>query len=107
MDSHRYQEAINAYQKALELDQDKVDVRVDMGTCFKNIGQFNRAVEEYRKALTIDPRHVNAHRNLGVVLGFDLGDKKEAIKELEESLRLSSYGPGADNARKMIEELKR
>ena len=107
MDSRRYQEAVNAYQKALELDQDKVDVRVDMGTCFKNIGQFDRAVEEYRKALTIDPRHVNAHRNLGVVLGFDLGDKKEAIKELEESLRLSPYGPGANNARKMIEELKR
>ncbi len=107
MDAHRYQEAVDAYQKAVELDQKNVDVMVDLGTCFKNIGRFDRAVEEYRKAITIDPRHVNAHRNLGVVLGFDLGDKKEAIKELEESLRLAPYGPGADNARKMIEELKR
>jgi len=45
--------------------------------------------------------------NLGVVLGFDLGNKKEAIKELEESLMLSPYGPGTDNTRKMIEELRR
>jgi tetratricopeptide (TPR) repeat protein len=105
MDSHRYQEAIDAYQKALELDQKNVDVRVDMGTCFKYIGQFERAVEEYRKAITIDPRHVNAYRNLGVVLGFDLGNKKEAIKALEESLRLSPSGPDADNARKALTEL--
>jgi tetratricopeptide (TPR) repeat protein len=105
MDSHRYQEAIDAYQKALELDQKKVDVRVDMGTCFKYIGQFEKAVEEYRKAIAIDPRHVNAYRNLGVVLGFDLGNKEEAIKALEESLRLSPHGPDADNARKAIAEL--
>lgn len=107
MDTRRYQGAIDAYQKAVELDQKNVDVRVDLGTCFKNIGRFDRAVEEYRKAITIDPRHVNAHRNLGVVLGFDLGDKTGAIRELEESLRLAPYGSGADNARKMIEVLKK
>ena len=107
MDTHRYQEAVDAYQKALNLDQKNVDVRVDMGTCLKNLGQFDKAVGEYREAIKIDPRHVNAHRNLGLVLGFDLGRKEEAVKELEESLRLSPYGPGADNARKMIEELKK
>ena len=107
MDNRRYQEAIDAYQKALELDPKNVDVRVDMGTCFKNIGQPARAVEEYRKAIAINPGHLNAHRNLGIVLGFDLSDKETAIKELEEFIRLSPYGPQADSARKAIEKLKK
>ena len=107
MDNRRYQEAIDAYQKALELDPKDVDVRVDMGTCFRNIGQPARAVEEYRKAIAINPGHLNAHRNLGIVLGFDLGDKETAIKELEEFIRLSPNGPQADSARKTIEKLKK
>ena len=107
MDNRRYQEAIDTYQKALELDPKNVDVRVDMGTCFRNIHQPARAVEEYRKAIAIDPGHVNAHRNLGIVLGFDLRDKEAAVRELEESIRLSPYGPQADSARKAIEKLKK
>jgi tetratricopeptide (TPR) repeat protein len=83
-----------------------VDVRVDMGTCYRNTGRPDRAVEEYRKALAINPRHLNAHRNLGVVLAFDLGDKKQAIKAFEEYLRLSPNAPDADQLRQEIARLK-
>ena len=107
MDNHLYQDAIDAYQKALDLDPKDVNVRVDMGTCFRNIGKFDRAIEEYRKAIRIDPRHLNAHRNLGIVLGFDLGRREDAIKELQTSLTLAPSGPVADNIRKAIEELRR
>jgi tetratricopeptide (TPR) repeat protein len=106
MDTHRYQEAIDAYQKAIELDPKNVDVRVDMGTCYRNIGRPDSAVEEYRKAIAINPRHLNAHRNLGMVLAFDLGDKKQAIKEFEEYLRLSPNAPDADQLRQEIARLK-
>lgn len=106
MDTYRFQEAIDAYQKVLELDPKNVDVRVDMGTCFRNIGRFDRAVEEYKKAISINPRHVNAHRNLGVVLAFDLGQKEQAIKELEEYLRLSPDAFDAQQIRQMIAQLK-
>jgi tetratricopeptide (TPR) repeat protein len=106
MDTHRFQEAIDAYQKAIELDPKNVDVRVDLGTCYRNIGRPDRAVKEYRKALAINPRHLNAHRNLGVVLAFDLGDKKQAIKEFEEYLRLSPNAPDADQLRQEIARLK-
>ncbi|HYA12698.1 MAG TPA: tetratricopeptide repeat protein [Thermodesulfovibrionales bacterium] len=106
MDTHRFQGAIDAYQKAIEMDPKNVDVRVDMGTCYRNTGRPDRAVEEYRKALAINPRHLNAHRNLGIVLAFDLGDKKQAIKEFEEYLRLSPNAPDADQLRQETARLK-
>jgi cytochrome c-type biogenesis protein CcmH/NrfG len=106
MDTSRFQEAINAYQKALELDPKNVDVMVDMGTCYRGIGRSDMAAEEYRKALAIDPRHPYAHRNLGTVLLFDLGDKKQGIKELEKYLSLSPNTPDTDRIRQELARLK-
>jgi len=106
MDSYRFNEAIEAYQKALDLDPKNVDVRVDMATCYRNIGKPEKAVEEYRKAIAMNPNHLNAHRNLGVVLAVDLGDKKQGAKELEEYLRLAPSAPDANQMRQEIARLK-
>jgi cytochrome c-type biogenesis protein CcmH/NrfG len=106
MDTHSYQEAIDAYQKSLALDPKNINVMVDMGTCYRNIGQPQKAVEEYKKALAINPDHINAHRNLGVVAAFDLKDKKLAAKALEEYLRLAPGAPDAAQVRQLIASLK-
>ncbi len=106
MDSTRYGEAVEAYQKALALDPKNVDVRVDMGTCLKNSGRPQLAVEEYRKAIKLNPNHLYAHRNMGVVLAFDLKDKKEATKEFEKYLELAPNAPDAGEIRQMVQNLK-
>lgn len=106
MDSTRYVEAINAYKKALELDPKNVDVRVDMGTCYRRIGRSDSAADEFRKAITINPSHPYARRNLGVVLAFDFKDKKQAIKEFEEYIRLSPNTPDSQQISQLIKELK-
>jgi cytochrome c-type biogenesis protein CcmH/NrfG len=106
MDNSRFQEAIDAYQKALKLDPRNADVMVDMGTCYKNIGKPDRAAEEFRKAIKINPNHLYAHRNLGVVLANDIGDKKQAIKEFEEYLRLSPNTPDTQRIRQEVVRLK-
>jgi tetratricopeptide (TPR) repeat protein len=106
MDSGRYGEAVDAYEKGLALDPKNVDVRVDMGTCLKNSGRPQKAVEEYRKALKINPNHVFAHRNMGVVLSTDLKDKKGGAKEFEKYLELSPNAPDAKEIRQTIQQLK-
>ncbi|NOX19842.1 MAG: tetratricopeptide repeat protein, partial [Nitrospirae bacterium] len=89
MDSKRFSEAIQAYSKALELDPSNTDVRVDMGTCYRNIGKPEIAINEYKKALQYDPNHIYAHRNMAVVLAFDLNRPAEAIREFEIYLKLA------------------
>lgn len=105
MDTQQYNEAINAYQKVLEINPDITNVRVDMGTCYRRIGRPDKALEEYTKAIARDPSHPNAHRNMGIVLGFDLGRKDQAVKELREYLRLSPQAPDRDTIMQAIERL--
>ena len=105
MDSQRFSEAINAYEKSLALDPKNVNVRVDLGTCYRGVGKFDKAVEEYRKALKINPDFPNGHRNLGVVLAMDLHNKEEGIKEFKRYLELAPDARDAAMIRKTIDDL--
>lgn len=106
MDTSLFNEAVDAYQKALAIDPRNVDVRVDMGTCYRNSGKPEIAISEYRKALKINPNHLNAHRNLGVVFAYNLKDNAQAIKEFEKYVQLAPNAPDADQIRKEIQRLK-
>lgn len=106
MDSSRFGEAIEAYQRALEINPNNVDVRVDLGTCYRNTGRPDLALKEYTKALEIRPDHPIAHRNLGVVLAYDLKDRVRGAKEFEKYLQLAPNAPDASEIKERIEKLK-
>jgi tetratricopeptide (TPR) repeat protein len=105
MDEQRFGEAIDAYGKALALEPKNVPVLVDQGTCYRGVRQFDKAVEQYQKALKLDPNFPNGHRNLGVVLAFDLNKKPEAVKELNRYLELAPNAPDAGEIRQKIQEM--
>jgi cytochrome c-type biogenesis protein CcmH/NrfG len=105
MDAQRFGEAVDAYEKGLALEPKNVNVLVDQGTCYRGIGKFDKAVEQYRKALKIDPNFPNAHRNLGVVLAFDLKKKDEGVKEFQKFLDVAPNPEAAAQVRQAIQEL--
>jgi tetratricopeptide (TPR) repeat protein len=106
MDMGRCDEAVVAYQKALELNPRDVNVRVDMGTCYRRLGQPERAVQEYRKAVSIDPGHLYGHKNMAIVLTFDLRDARAAEEALGKYERLNPRDPDIQRLRQAIERLK-
>ena len=106
MDAQRFAEAIIAYQRSLDIDPKNVDVRVDMGTCYRGVGQPQRAIEEYQKGMGYNPRHPMAYMNSGVVYAYDLGKKAEAAKAFEKYLELAPNAPNAADIRQEIQKLK-
>ncbi len=106
MDNRSFNDAVEAYEKALAIDPKNVDVRVDLGTCYKNIGKPDIAVREYRKAIEINPNHLYAHKNMAVVLAYDLKDTAQAVKELEKVLQIAPGAPDAEQVRQEIQKMK-
>ena len=106
MDAGRNEEAVSAYGRALEIDSNNQNVRVDMGVCYRRMGRPDIGVETIRKAIAMQPNHAMAHQNLGVILYDDFQQYPEAIKEFEIYLKLSPNAPNAQGIRELIQNLK-
>lgn len=57
-----YDEALKAYQKALELDPQYVEARYWLGKTLEQMGRVSEAVQEWRTVLTLAPRHQDAFK---------------------------------------------
>ena len=79
-DIHEPQNAIAAYEHSLKLAPFNPDVLTDLGIMYREIKNYDKALECFRKAQQQDPRHINAIFNEGVVLSSDLGRKTEAAR---------------------------
>jgi len=105
-DADRYQEAINAYTKALVIDPKNPDVRTDMGIMYRKLAQFNQAIEAFRQAAYDDPKHLNSRFNLGIVLKHDKNDFRGAIQAWEEFLKLNPDNDRATMVQQEIQSMK-
>ena len=100
-DTDRYQEAIEAYSRALAIDPKNPDVRTDMGIMYRKLGQFDKALEAFRQTAQDQPLHVNSRFNLGVVLKYDKEDFKGAIQAWEDFLKVV---PSDDERMTMVKQ---
>lgn len=63
----RFDEAIAAYDRALELDPEQAEARYRRGTARLRKGDLDRALSDFNEALAIDPRHADAYLHRGLV----------------------------------------
>ena len=66
-DSNQFMDAIEAYDKALEIQPNSPNVLTDQGVMFRRLGWFDRAIKNFSKANGIDPSHATSIWNLGIV----------------------------------------
>lgn len=86
-ETQRYEEAIAAYQKAIDLDQKLFQPWYDMGNTEKKLGKNNEALSAYLKSIEINRYFFPAYYNSASIY-LEAKNYDEAIKFLEEALKL-------------------
>ena len=84
----RTTEAIEHYQKALEIDPDCAEADNNLATVFLNQERLDEALGYYRQALATDPNFAEAHNNLGILL-TEQGQITEAIEHYQKAIELN------------------
>jgi tetratricopeptide (TPR) repeat protein len=87
-------EAIEAYERALCLDPEKLDALLNCGTLCYEEGNLKKAGEYFTRALRVDPESALAHFNLGSVLE-EIGRLEAARLHLRDAVRLDPDYPDA------------
>ena len=68
-----FEQALQFYTMALQVAPDNPDLLTDTGVAFKELGQYDRALDHFRRAQEVDPTHWQCLFNTVVVAGLDLG----------------------------------
>jgi tetratricopeptide (TPR) repeat protein len=103
----RLPEAIDHYQKALQLKPDSAEIHHDLGTAMIRAGRLPEAVDDFEQALRLEPAYAEAHYHLGSALA-QLGRMDEAIAQFEQALQAKpAYAEAQNNLGSALAMLNR
>ena len=81
-------EAIKAYDKAIEINPQYADAWYNKGNILCQLGKFDEGIKAYDKTIEINPKYSNAWYNKGNALD-DSGRHDEAIKAYDKAIELN------------------
>lgn len=102
-DVQMWQQAAGYYESAIELQPENPDVMTDLGVCYREQGQFEKALEMFEGANRLNPNHHQSLFNVVVVAGFDLQQWDRAEKALEALEAMNPKPPRIAELRAAIE----
>lgn len=88
-----FDEAIDCFKKAIELDSHDAFVWNNMGVAYSRAGDSHEAIRCFNQALNLNPREVGAWNNKGLCLD-ELSQFDEAIGCFDRALQLTSHNAG-------------
>lgn len=94
MNQEKYLDAIELYEKALEINENNASAWINLGLCYRHINDFDKAIQHYNKALQIDPEYALAYNNMGWVYHLR-GDEEKAAECYKKALKID---PAHDKA---------
>jgi tetratricopeptide (TPR) repeat protein len=90
------------YYMAIELDEEFVEARSNLGCVLAECGELELAVAAFQGALSLYPDYADAHYHLARTLG-ELGQRAESEAHWRDFLRLAPDSPWADEARQWLD----
>ena len=102
-DALLYEKAIPYYKTYLIMNPKDADARVDMGICYKELGNFAEAKNEMKTALSYVPNHLNAHFNLGIVF-LSEGNLTESNTWFKKTVALNPASEVGKRAQQLISQ---
>lgn len=105
-DANQPMQAVEAYAKALELNPNDPNVLTDQGVMFRQLGWFDKAIDNFNRAGKLDPNHLQSLYNLGIVYRYDLNDFPKAVQAWKRYLQLAPPGPAAEKLRGEVEMME-
>jgi tetratricopeptide (TPR) repeat protein len=83
----KYEQALQNWTRAAELDPKYPDAHNNMGTVLAAAGRFDEAIVCFNKALRIDPNKAEVYANLGLVYN-QLGKYEQAVRNWTRAVEL-------------------
>ena len=80
----RFEESIDCYDKAIQLNPNQANTFNNKGNCLAKIKKYQEAIDSYDKAIELNPKYAMAYYNKGVSL--------EKIKNYQETKILDNEG---------------
>ncbi len=107
----QYPEAAEQLEKALELLPNNVNVMVNLGVTYYQLGQLTMAIDIYTEAIAISPEDADIHSNLAAayVQQYDPEGSTEplylALTQYQEAIKLAPDMPQAHFGMGMVHYL--
>jgi len=83
-----FQNSINHYEKAIQIDSKHVHAYNNLGNSLKELEKTKEAVDYYKKAIEIDSNYIKAYKNLGIAF-FKLREFQKAISCHKKVIQLN------------------
>ena len=105
-DAQQYPQAIQFYERALQIQPSNADVITDLGTAYWYTGDADKAIATFQKSLKIRPNHAGTLFNLGIVQWQGKGDPRAAVTAWEQLLKTNPDYPQRQQIEDFISKAK-
>ena len=102
LDAEEISEAMGHIQDAVQYEPNSVRVLNHLGRTYHKMGEAERAIESLNAALTVDPKDLESLYHLGLIYGYDKGNKEKAAGYFQQ---IVSSDPDEPLATMVKEEL--
>jgi tetratricopeptide (TPR) repeat protein len=105
-DAERYTDAAKWYEQALKLTPNDVNVSTDLGICYYQSNQPDKALDQFKHSLQIDPKHTKTLLNVGIVKAFGKQDLEGALQAWQQVIDIAPNSPEGQKAKEVLDSLK-